>query len=172
MNTEQNREENLDGQKALEKIREIVDDAKTCFFCTDIRTGVPLSVRPMTVLQVDDNGYLWFMTSSQTHKDEEVAKDPFVNLMMQSGKRAGFLNLYGIAEEIQDQEKINELWSPALEIWFDGPEDPRIVLLRVEILEGHYWDNKNIAPVAAFKMLKSLLTGKPDHDGIHGDLTV
>lgn len=165
-------EENLNGKDALSKIREIVDEAKTCFFCTAIRTGLPMSVRPMTVLEVDDAGYLWFMTSKTTHKDDEVEKDPFVHLMMQSGKRSGFLNLYGIAETVEDRAKVDDLWSAALEIWFDGPEDPNIVLLRVEVLEGHYWDNKSPAPVAAFKMLKSLITGEPDHDGVHGDLSV
>jgi general stress protein 26 len=172
MKDEHKREEDLDGQQALSKIRQIVDDAKTCFFCTNIRTGVPMSVRPMTVLEVDDEGYFWFMTARSTHKDDEIEKDPFVHLMMQSGQRAGFMNVYGIAEEIEDTDKVRQLWSAPLEIWFKGPDDPSIVLIRVEVLEGHYWDNKNVAPIAAFKMLKSLLTGKSDHDGIHGDLTV
>ncbi|KGE12541.1 pyridoxamine 5'-phosphate oxidase family protein [Sphingobacterium deserti] len=169
---EQNREENLTGKDALAKIREIADEAKTCFFCTDIRTGIPLSVRPMAILQVDDHGFLWFMTSNETKKEEEIEENPFVHLMMQSGQRAGFLNLYGIADELHVQEKINELWNPSLEIWFDSPEDPKILLIRVEVLEGHYWDNKHSAPVAAFKGLKSLITGKPDHDGVHGEIDI
>ncbi|WDF70336.1 pyridoxamine 5'-phosphate oxidase family protein [Sphingobacterium oryzagri] len=169
---ESNREENLTGNDALAKIREIVDEAKTCFFCTDIKTGIPMSVRPMTVLQVDDAGYLWFMTAERTKKDDEVAENPFVHIMLQSGKRSGFLNLYGIAEEQDNQAKIDELWNPSLEIWFEGPNDPQIVLIRVEVLEGHYWDNKHSAPVAAFKGLKSLITGKDDLDSVHGDITI
>lgn len=169
---ENNREENLAGQEALAKIREIVDDAKTCFFCTDIRTGIPMSVRPMAVLQVDDEGYLWFMTAERTHKDDEIEENPFVHLLLQSGQRAGFLNLYGIAEQQDNRDKVHELWSPALEIWFEGPGDPQIVLIRVEVLEGHYWDNKNAAPLAAFKGLKALITGKPEHDGVHGDISI
>ncbi len=172
MSIEDKKEENLDAKEALSKIREMVEEAKTCFFCTNISTGVPMSVRPMTVLEVDDEGYLWFMTSRSTNKDDEIEKDPFVHILMQSGKRSGFMNLYGLTEETQNQNKINELWNPALQIWFKGKQDPNIVLLRVEILSGHYWDNKSIAPVAAFKMLKSLITRKPDHDGIQGDLSV
>lgn len=41
MSEEKHTQENLTGMQALEKIRAIVDDAKTCFFCTEIRTGVP-----------------------------------------------------------------------------------------------------------------------------------
>ncbi|HLS97066.1 general stress protein 26 [Sphingobacterium allocomposti] len=169
---EQNNQQNLSGKEALAKIREIVDDAKTCFFCTDIRTGVPMSVRPMTVLQVDDSGYLWFMTAERTYKDDEIAENPFVHLLLQSGQRSGFLNLYGIAEIQNDRGKVQELWSPALEVWFEGPEDPQIVLIRVEVLDGHYWDNQSSAPVAAFKGLKSMITGKPDYDGVEGDIEI
>ncbi|GHE35372.1 pyridoxamine 5'-phosphate oxidase family protein [Sphingobacterium griseoflavum] len=169
----ENREENLSGLDALQKIRTIVDEAKTCFFCTDIRTGIPMSVRPMAVLDVDDQGYLWFITAKDTKKEEEVDHNPFVHLMMQTGQQAGFLNLYGIAEEQEDQQKIDELWNPTLDVWFDGPEDAEVALLRVEVLEGHYWDNKHSAPVAAFKGLKALITGKPDQeDTVHGDITL
>lgn len=172
MNTSSKNEKNLSGQQALAKVREIVDEAKTCFFCTDIRTGVPLSVRPMTVLQVDDHGYVWFMTSEETHKNDEVAENPFVHLLMQSGKRAAFLNLYGICVEIEDREKVQELWSPALNTWFEGPDDSQIILLQIEILEGHYWDHDDAATVAVFKRLKSLLTREQDHGGVEGDLNV
>jgi len=172
MNTREKNVDNLNGQQALSKIKEIVDEVKTCFFCTNISTGVPMSVRPMTVLQVDDHGYLWFMTNQSTYKDDEIKHDPLVHLLFQSGKRSGFMNLYGITEIVQDQLKIEELWNPALAIWFEGPDDPNIVLIRVEILDGHYWDNQSAAPIAAFKMLKSLLTSEPNHDGIQGDLNV
>ncbi len=169
----ENREENLSGQSALAKIREIVDEAKTCLFCTDIRTGVPLSVRPMRVLQVDDEGYLWFISTQQSRKEEEVEHNPFVHLMMQTGQEAGFLNLYGIAEEQDNQTKIDELWNPDLDIWFDGPQDASVSLIRVEVLEGHYWDSKHNAPIAAFKGLKALVTGKSEpEEVIHGNISI
>lgn len=172
MKNQKRTEVNLNGKDALDKIREIADEANACFFCTDIKSGLPMSVRPMSILQVDDRGYLWFMTSNQTHKNEELADNPFVHLLMQSGPRSGFLNLYGISEEVQDSRKLEELWDSSLELWFDGPEDPDIVLLRVEVLEGHYWDNKSSAVIAVFKRLKSLLTGELDNDGIEGDITI
>lgn len=131
-----------------------------------------MSVRPMTVLEVDDAGYLWFIAGRSAHQDDEIQKDPFVHLMLQSGKRAGFLNLYGLAQEVKDIHKVKSLWSPSLEIWFEGPNDPELVLISVEVLEGHYWDNQHSAPVAAFKYLKSLLTGDQDLDGVHGKLTI
>ncbi|MGH2623373.1 MAG: pyridoxamine 5'-phosphate oxidase family protein, partial [Sphingobacterium sp.] len=114
----------------------------------------------------------WFIMSKLSYKDDEIKNDPLVHLLFQSGKRSGLMNLYGIAEIVEDQFKIEALWNPAIAIWFDGPHDPQIGLIRVEVLEGHYWDEQSAAPIAAFKMLKSLLTGKHDHDGIQGDLNI
>ncbi|MFD1768764.1 pyridoxamine 5'-phosphate oxidase family protein [Sphingobacterium suaedae] len=164
--------QNLSGEEALAKIREITADAKTCFFCTDIRTGVPMSVRPMNILQVDDSGYFWFMTAEYTRKDDEVLENPFVHVLVQRESGHGFLNIYGIAEPQDNPEKAKELWRPELDVWFDGPEDPQIVLIRVEVLDGHYWDNKSSAPVAAFKSLKALITGKREDNGVQGDIEI
>ncbi|WP_437920065.1 pyridoxamine 5'-phosphate oxidase family protein [Sphingobacterium sp. LRF_L2] len=164
-------EENLVGQDALVKVRAIVDEIRNCFLCTDIRTGIPMSVRPMHILEVDDAGYLWFMTSSTTHKDDEIKENPFVHVLLQNGKELTFLNLYGIAEVKHDTEKIHELWKDQFDSWFEGPEDPQIILLRVEVLEGHYWDRKLYAPTP-IKALKSLIQGSKDEEDIHGDIMI
>jgi len=46
----------LEGKEAVEKLQELAKGAENCFFCTSIKTGLPLSVRPMSVLDVDDKG--------------------------------------------------------------------------------------------------------------------
>ena len=47
---------NLQGAEAWAKAKEIVEDAKTCFFCSDIKTGLPFSTRPMSFQKFDNNG--------------------------------------------------------------------------------------------------------------------
>lgn len=168
---EQDKTVNLDGANALEKIRAIVKKAKTCLFCSAIRTGVPMSVRPMLVLDVDDEGYLWFMTSDMAKTNDEIERDPFVHLLFQTGPWTEMMNLYGISEEVDDEKKRNALWDSSLETWFDGPQDPKIELIRVEVLEGYYWEDQRTAPVAVFKTLRSALTGDTD-SGTEGQLTV
>ena len=65
----------LNGPEAIKKLKELAED-KSCFFCSSIKTGVPLSVRPMAVLQIDDQGILWFMSAKDSHKNEELTADP------------------------------------------------------------------------------------------------
>lgn len=41
--------EDLVGNEAIEKMKEIIDKAKTCFFCTSSTNRAPMAVRPATV---------------------------------------------------------------------------------------------------------------------------
>ncbi len=60
--------QSLQGKEAVEKLKELAKGAENCFFCTDIKTGLPMSVRPMSVLDVDDSGNLWFMSQKDSEK--------------------------------------------------------------------------------------------------------
>jgi general stress protein 26 len=74
--------QNLNGQEALEKIRQLTGKASTCFFCTNIKTGTPFSVRPMAVQKVDEDGYFWFLSASDSFKDNELSTDPHAQLFI------------------------------------------------------------------------------------------
>ncbi|SEN69278.1 General stress protein 26 [bacterium A37T11] len=165
-------EKDLSGKEALKKMKELAEKAKSCFFCSNIKTDVPLSVRPMSVLQIDDAGHFWFMSKDDSQKNQELKEDALVHLLFQGGTRSGFLNVYGISEVSKDKQKIAELWSAPLAIWFDGKDDPSISLIRVEPLEVHYWDNEHGDLIALVKMAAGVVTGKKIHDGVHGDLEV
>src|SRR5688500_5064905 len=73
----------LVAQDAIKKIQEVVDEAKTCFFCTSVARGQSGGVRPMSVQEVDDQGNLWFLSANDSHKNQELAVDPAVKLFFQ-----------------------------------------------------------------------------------------
>ncbi len=161
----------LFGEEALKKLKHIATKAENCFFCTNIKTGLPVSVRPMSVLQVDEEGNLWFMSMKDSHKNEEIKADPFTHLFFQENTNSGFLNIYGISEISFNQEKIDELWNPLLKTWFQGGEDDAsISLIKVIPTHVYYWDNKHGDMVAFAKMAASVVTGKTMDDSIEGDL--
>ncbi|QQL48420.1 pyridoxamine 5'-phosphate oxidase family protein [Mucilaginibacter ginkgonis] len=165
--------QNLQGEEAKKKIKELAEGAQSCFFVTNIKTGIPLSVRPMSIQKIDDEGNFWFLSASDSHKNDEVSHDPFVHLLFQGSAHAGFLNIYGQAEISRDKEKIKELWEPVLKTWFtEGEDDPRITVVKVEPLEGYYWDNKHGAVVAFAKMAIGAAIGKTLDDSVEGTLEV
>lgn len=167
---EENRAD-LNGEEAVRKIKEIVEKAQTCFFCTSIVTGDSSGARPMSVQQVDDAGNLWFLSADDSHKNEELARDPSVKLFFQGSRHSDFLQLNGRAEISRDKTKIKELWEFIVKTWFiEGVDDPRITVIKVTPEEGYYWDTKHGNAVAGIKMLIGATIGKTMDDSIEGKL--
>lgn len=172
-NQPEDNHEDLPAGKAIDKIKEIVAKAETCFFCTTVATGQSGGVRPMNVRQVDDAGNLWFLSANDSHKNNELATDPTVKLYFQEDAHSGFLQLTGHATISTDKAKIKELWNPILKTWFtEGVDDPRIAVIKVAPTDGYYWDTKHGNAVAGVKMLIGAVTGKTLDDSIEGKLQV
>ncbi len=154
----------LAGADAIKRIKDMVDEAKSCFF-----ESSGADVRPMSVLDVDDAGNLWFLSAADSHKNAEVARDAKVRLYFQASKHSGFLYLDGMATISVDKAKIRELWSAELKTWFtEGEDDPRITAIRVVPTGGYYWDNKHGNLVAGIKIMIGAAIGKTLDDSIEG----
>jgi general stress protein 26 len=172
-NQPEHNHQDLSGPKAVEKIKELVGKAATCFFCTTVATGGSAAARPMSVQQVDDHGNLWFLSADDSHKNQEVALDPSVKLYFQGSAHSDFLALHGTATISRDKAKIKELWEPIIKTWFtEGVDDPRITVIKVTPAEGYYWDNKHGDAIAGVKMLIGAAIGETLDDSIEGKLQV
>jgi len=169
---EDNRDD-LGGERAVAKIRELVKSAETCFFCTNVATGESGGARPMNVRKVDEDGTLWFLSASDSHKNREIAADPSVRLFLQGSPHSDFLQLIGWATITTDKAAIEELWTPIVRTWFTGGvDDPRITAIKVTPTAGYYWDNKHGDTVAGIKMLLGAAIRKTLDDSIEGALRV
>jgi general stress protein 26 len=169
---EKNRE-NLNKEAAIKKLRELVNDTKTCFFDTGHPVADSNGVRPMSVQQIDDQGNLWFLSANDSHKNQEIAIDRSVKLFFQGSAHADFMYLTGKAEIITDRNKIEELWDPIMKTWFtEGKDDPRITVIKFIPEEGYYWDTKHGRAIAFLKMMVGAATGKTMDDSIEGKLTM
>ncbi len=172
-NQPEENKENLSSRDAIAKIKELVEKAESCFFCTEVSTGGSNGARPMNVRQVDDEGNLWFLSASDSHKNKELSKNPSVKLYFQGSAHSDFLQLDGAATITKDKAKIKELWNPVIKTWFtEGIDDPRITVIKVTPSEGYYWDTKHGNAVAGIKMLIGAATGKTLDDSIEGKLDV
>ena len=163
----------LSQDEALVKIKELIGQSDTCFFCTSQATGPSMGTRPMSIQQVDDQGIMWILIANDSHTYEEIQLDQNVKLYFQGSKHSDFLFITAVAQVSDDKAKIKELWNPILKTWFtEGEDDPRIALVKVEPSEGYYWDNKNGNVVAGIKMLVGAAIGKTLDDSIEGQLKV
>jgi general stress protein 26 len=164
--------QDLTGRAAVDRIKDAVAKAKTCFFCT-LAAGPSNGVRPMNVRKVDDAGNLWFLSGDDSHKNLEVAEDPTVKLFFQGSPNSDFLYLEGRATISRDRAMIDELWEPIIKTWFTGgKDDPRITIIKVTPTGGYYWDTKHGNMVAGVKMMVGAAVGKTLDDSIEGRVLV
>lgn len=117
---------------------ELVREFDTAMLVTETPEGA-LRARPMAIARVEDQGDMWFVTSSDSPKVEEIRGHHAVNVTLQGKNR--FLSLSGQAWIVRDRAKIDELWSKAYEPYFpQGKDSPDLVLIRVQADHGEYWD--------------------------------
>lgn len=162
---------NLIGEEALAKIKELAKKAGSCFFCTKIVSGQSFDTRPMAPEKIDDQGNFWFLSSSDSHKNQELNEDPSVQMLFQGSSYSDYLSIYGKATISTDKEKIKELWDPMMKNWFtEGEDDPRITVIKVTPTEGYYWDTKNGMAVATIKRIFGAIKGETYDDSIEGEI--
>jgi len=152
--------------ETIENLNLLIKDINIAMLTT-IDEGV-LRSRPMATQEAEFDGDLWFFTSKQTHKAQEIEKDNRVNVSYSEPEDNRYVSLSGTAELVDDREKIEELWSPLFLAWFPkGLEDPNLILLKVSVEHAEYWDATSSTLVAAFGLLKSLVTGERADSGEH-----
>jgi general stress protein 26 len=117
-----------------------------------------LHARPMAIASSDADGTLWFLTGADTAKAFEAAKNSDILAVMQGSSK--YLSVAGTAELSHDREKIRSLWKESFRPWFDGKDDPNILLLALKPRDAEYWDNAGLQGVKfALRFAKAYVTG-------------
>ena len=150
----------------VEKIAELAKGITFAMLTTIDETGAFVS-RPMALQDTDFSGDLWFLSSRESRKVAHVQANPHVGVALTS--RDVWVSINGTAEIVDDREKAAELWSPQMEGWFpQGPDDPSVVVVRVEGETAEYWDTPGGLVASALSLVKVKTTGKRyagnDHD--------
>lgn len=171
-NQSEENHKDLVGKESTEKIKQLIDKAPVCFFCTKINTDESFSTRPMSIQKVDDEGNLWFLSASDSKKNKEINDGSSrVQLLFKGSDYSDFLNIYGDAIITEDKAVIKELWQPILKTWFtEGENDPRITAIKITPEQGYYWDTKHSMMVGFVKRITGAIMGKTLDDSIEGKL--
>ena len=131
-----------------------------------------LRSRPMAIADRTPQGHVWFITSVDSAKLQEITDYPDVNVAMQAGSK--FLSISGTVRATRDPDRINALWNDVQDLWFPkGRNDPTLILLEVVPTYAEYWDRSGVEAVKfAFDAAKSMATGRTltDDEGKHAKL--
>ncbi len=145
-------------QDNLDKLYKLIKGIKFAMFTTVDARG-SLRSRPMTTLEAEPDGNLWFFTAIDAPKVEETRRDEQVNLGYADPSDNRYVSVSGRAQVVRDRAKIKELWRPIHKAFFEGPDDPRLALLRVTPDEAEYWDSPSNFVTQTISMVKAALGG-------------
>ena len=120
-------------------LKDLMEDFSTAMLLTHLNDH-SVHARPMAVAHRDDDGSLYFATSTDSAKLREIEANPNVALTMQSS--SVYISVLGTAYASTDRTLIDRIWSEQMQIWFpDGKDDPSLVILKIIPNKAEYWDN-------------------------------
>jgi general stress protein 26 len=165
--TEKNRDRTTSTEKKLDELYELIDGIEVAMFTTRRPDG-HLVTRPMQVQERTAGTDLWFVTDLDTHKLDELAYDPHVNLGFYRDRSREWVSVSGTAIVTRDRDLISGLYKPDWKAWFPkvddiqdgGPDDPRIALILVEAHSAIYMKSNRPRPAILFDVVKAMVTGQ------------
>lgn len=171
MGNAQSPTENLNGQNAVQKIKEISEKAGTCFFSTNLKLST--KSRPMALQGVDENGAMWFLSDIRSEKVSEILLDNHVELYFMNNSKYEYVFLKGLATISQEKNLIEKYWTNFALAWFESKDDPNVSVIKVEPSDGYYYETKDNKLMAMSKMLFAAVTGSAIEDGgVEGELKI
>jgi general stress protein 26 len=124
-----------------------------------------LRSRPMSTQEVDFDGTLRFFTDAGSSQAEDIRRDPRVHLTYASTGSENYIAVNGRARVMDDRAQIREMWTPILKAWFEGPEDPDLRLIEIDVVDAEYWDSPGGKIGSLLSIAKAIVTGEPDDGG-------
>jgi general stress protein 26 len=126
------------------------------------RDGDKLRARPMSAYPRREENAIYFLTDARHHKDEEIARNPQVNLSFADVNDQKYVSLTGTAAISNDRAKIEQLFSTPAKAWWDSKDDPNIRILKITPDDAEFWDSPGTL-ISYVKMTAAAVTGgRPD----------
>lgn len=124
--------------------------------------GTNLNSRPMSAHIEQDENAFYFLADKRSHKDEDMKRFSTVNLAFADASDQKYVAITGEATIHDDRAKVKELWSVWAKAWWDSPDDPNIVVLKIVPTKAEYWDTPG-SLISNIKMVLAAATNsRPD----------
>lgn len=122
-------------------------------------------MQPMTHYPDPQTAEVWFITSSQTDLVKAVGTGARAHYCLIAEDGTFYACLSGTLEQVDDEEKLDQLWSPIAAAWFDeGRDDSDVVLLRLTLQEAALWASTDNAAIFGLEIARANISKarKPD----------
>ena len=160
----------MDQQRSLDRVWDIIEKVGVGMLTTRFAGG--LRARPLEARPDRAAGVIWFVTDLRSDKEHEIEVEQDVGLVFIDPNEKAYLSITARAEVQRDHSKAADIWKKTDNMWWHGPNDPNVCVLRVQPLTAELWDGPSSKAVAAFEFAKARLTGEKPNLGENRKLTV
>ena len=154
----------------LDRVWDIIEKVGICMLTTRSRGG--LRARPLEARPDREAGLIWFVTDLRSGKEHEIEAEHDVCLVFIDADAKAYLSVTARAEVQHNHAKAAEIWKSTDNMWWSGPDDPNVCVLRVRPITAELWDGPASAAVAAFEFAKARITGAEPNLGENRKVTV
>ena len=119
-------------QEDMDKVQQIIKDVKFTMMSTVNKKG-DLHAWPMTTNETSLGAKeIWFVGNKTSDVVKDIKDNNNVGLTYATQDAKNYVSISGNAELVDDQAKIEELWSVVDNAFFEhGKEDPNVQLIKV-----------------------------------------
>ena len=121
------------------------------------------ATQPMTLNfeeQDREAGVLWIFTAKDHDFTRSIGQSARAMASFASKGHKLFASLRGTATLSEDRATIERLWNPVVAEWYDGKDDPKLVLVRFDVEDAKIW----LSDLGGFlkPVFNKILGRKPD----------
>ncbi|MGP9518139.1 pyridoxamine 5'-phosphate oxidase family protein [Psychrobacter sp. AOP7-C1-14] len=119
-------------QDQINKIQEVIKDVKFAMMST-VNSKGDLHAWPMTTSEASIGGKeIWFIGDKTSDVVKDIQDNPKVGLSYATQDEKDYVSVSANAELPTDKDKLDELWSPVYNAFFEhGKEDENVQLIKV-----------------------------------------
>ena len=155
----------MNKQEQIDKIQDVIKDVKFAMMST-VNTKGDVHAWPMTTSETSLGAKeIWFIGDKTSDVVKDIQDNPKIGLSYASEDEKNYVSVSANAELSSDQAKLDELWSPVYNAFFEhGKEDPNVQLIKVVPHGVECWLSGS-STVNMFKMAAAALQdGKTAED--------
>jgi len=154
----------------LDRVWQVIEKVGVCMMTTRFADGLrarPLEARPDPAAHA-----IWFVTDARGAKDDEIEAHAEVCLVFIDPRDKAYLSLTGRADVLDDHARAAEIWKKTDEVWWSGPHDRNVRVLKFTPATAELWDGPASKAVAAFEFARARTTGEKPNLGENRKVTV
>jgi general stress protein 26 len=157
----------------LKELRDLLKEFDTVMLVTRTAQGL-LRARPMALQDLDEltDCDLWLVTGEDTPKVAEISDEQSVCVAAFRNRDKAYVSISARADVERNPAEVKRLWKPDWSIWFDGPDDPTVAIMKLEVIRAEYWEPEGGRLRVLFEMARGAVTGKKPDETLNPPKTI